>query len=85
MANITNEVLAEKIEGISLRLAGMEKKIDAMPSAFVSHEVLELKLAPISERLADVENRKSVMAWGIPILVAVTSSILTFLIVERLK
>lgn len=85
MASITNEVLAEKIDSLNLRLVSMEKKIDAMPSAFVSHEVLELKLAPLENKLTEVERRKSLLVWAIPTITAIFSSVMTWLVVERLR
>jgi hypothetical protein len=85
MAAITNEVLAEKIDNLNLRFVSMEKKIDSMPGAFISHEVLELKLDPLSNRLAVVENRKTLTTWGIPILCTVAASVITFLIISNLS
>ena len=84
MANITNEVLAEKIDGINLRLSGMEKKIDAMPSAFISHEVLDLKLGPIEGKLTELERKRTLMAWGVPAITGVLGSVLTYLIIQQL-
>jgi len=85
MASITNEVLAEKIDGITHRLVGLEKKIDEMPSAFVSHEVLELKLAPMAGKLKELDQRRNLITWGIPILATLVGSVFTYLIIEKIQ
>ena len=85
MAQITNEVLAEKMDGVIRRLGEMEKKIDAMPSAFVSHEVLDLKLGALQDRVTELEKRKTAVAWGIPIVCTVAGSVITYLIIANLS
>jgi hypothetical protein len=85
MVAITNEVLAEKIDTLNIRFISMEKKIDDMPSAFVSHEVLELKLGPIEAKIIEVDRRKVLQTWVLPIISAVTGSVITFLVISNLS
>lgn len=84
MASITNEVLAEKIDGLGIRFGALEKKVDAMPSAFVSHEVLELKLGTLESRLAEQEKKRTALTWGVPVVTAVIGSVITFLVIQQL-
>jgi len=97
--NITNEVLAEKIDGLSSRLSDLNATTQTFSATFVSHEVFELRFRELDLAIKQVDaaNKSNQLAIEklqerkiIPTIVTATiasvlASVFTYLLYARLQ
>lgn len=96
---ITNEVLAEKIDGLSRRVSDLQVGQQSIASTFVSHEVFELrfkeldtntKLVDAAQKANSIEIEKIKAKRIVPTIVTATiasvlASAFTYLLYARLQ
>lgn len=90
--NITNEVLANKIENLSAQISELKLTVASYQTSFVPHDIFELRMKDLEARatsnqlaIVRLEARKSGISPAVTIVWSLLASLLTFLLVEYLK
>lgn len=78
-------VLQDWRDSVDKTLERIERKIDHQADGFVTKETFSLKIAEIEVSIKKLENRKSLIGWVTPTISAVLGSVLTWLLIDKLR
>jgi len=82
---VTNEVLAAKLDVVIARQDKADAKFDSLGDTFVRKDIFDLRMRELDVQLKRLENRRTLMTWLIPTASAILGSVMTYLIIERLR
>lgn len=96
MTAVTNEVLAAKLDTLAQNQRNLEIKVEALPSqidhSYIRSDIFDLRMKEMDTSILAIKsdmlklaNRKSLINWITPTISAVLGSVLTFLIIDRIK
>lgn len=81
----TNDVLAAKLEVVIANQAKLEARVETMGDTFIRKDIFDLKMKEIEVELIKLANKKNLINWLIPTISAVLGSVLTFLIIDKIR
>ena len=81
--NITNEVLAAKLDAVGERVEKFELKLDNLGKSYVQHDIFELRMKEMDLRITEIQSnlrRISSSRWLQNTLSAILGAIMSILV-----